>query len=369
MPHSEGSGSLCVVRAPAYDRRGPGRRALSWAKFSIVALARLWRVRGRPFLLAVTNPPSMPVIALLLRSLRGLHYGLLVWDIYPDHVVRMGWLGARNPMVKAWGALGRTALRRADVVMTLSDRMAGRLIDEARPAPLKHRLKVTPMWEETDIIAPVPKARNAFAVRHGQAGKITVLYSGNMGATHALTPVVEAAGRLRHDGRIGFLFIGDGLGRPGLEREVAARRLNNVLVLDPQDYDTLPLSLATGDIALVVQVPGTEHLSLPSKAYSSLAAGSAIIALTSPDSDLAALIAKYDVGAVCPWDDAGRLAETILGMADRPAELSRFRANARRAAVEEFSADKACSRFRAALEPLFAGQRGAPPAPVIQDNS
>ncbi|OGD18255.1 MAG: hypothetical protein A2W03_14025 [Candidatus Aminicenantes bacterium RBG_16_63_16] len=355
MPHSGGTDSLRLIRAPAYDRRGVGRRALSWAKFSVFALARLWRLRGRPFLLAVTNPPSMPLIALLLKVLRGLPYGLLVWDIYPDHVVKMGWLRAGNPIVKAWRALSRAALRRADVVMTLSDRMAGLLLDEAGRSRLERRLTVTPMWEETDVVRPVAKTRNKFAARHGQVDKITVLYSGNMGATHGLSPLVEAADRLRQDKRLAFLLIGDGLGRPELERQVEARRLKNVLILDPQNYETLPLSLATGDIALVVQVPGTEHLSLPSKTYSSLAAGSAIIALTSGDSDLAALVGKYDVGAVCPWGDAGRLTDVILGLADRPQDLARFRANARRAAVEEFGADQAGSRFRSALEPFVRG--------------
>jgi colanic acid biosynthesis glycosyl transferase WcaI len=369
MPHSAGTGTLQLMRAPAYDRRGLGPRARSWAKFSVFTLARLCRVRGRPFLLAVTNPPSMPVIALLLHSLRGLPYGLLVWDIYPDHIVKMGWLRAGNPLVKAWRAMSRAALRRAAVVMTLSDRMAESLADQVRPARLEPRLRVTPMWEEIDVVGPVPKARNDFAVRHGQAGKITVLYSGNMGASHGLMPAVEAADRLQHDNRIAFLLIGDGLGRPGLERYVADRRLKNVLILDPQDYETLPFSLATGDIALVVQAPGTEHLSLPSKTYSSLAAGSAVVALTSEDSELAALVRTYDAGAVCPWDDAGRLADIIRGLADRPRELARFRTNARAAAVEEFSADKACSRFLSALEPLFRSPASASrPTPGLLKN-
>lgn len=355
MPHSAGTETLRLVRAPAYDRRGLGRRALSWAKFSVFALARLSRLRGRPFLLAVTNPPTMPLIALLLRFVRGLPYGLLVWDIYPDHVVQMGWLTASHPIVRAWRALSRAALRRAEVVMTLSDRMAGRLLEEAGRSRLEPRLKVTPMWEETDVVRPVAKAENSFAARHGQLGKITVLYSGNIGATHGLKSLVEAADRVRDDERLAFLLIGDGLGRPELEREVRARRLANVLILDPQDYETLPLSLAAGDIAIVVQVPGTEHLSLPSKTYSSLAAGSAIIALTSGESDLAALVRKYDVGAVCSWNDARGLAGLILGMADRPEALARFRANARRAAVEHFGAETAVSRFRSALEPLVRG--------------
>jgi glycosyltransferase involved in cell wall biosynthesis len=352
MPHSGGSETMRLLRAPAYDRRGFGRRALSWAKFSIYALARLSCVTGRPFLLAVTNPPSMPLVALLLRVLRGIPYGLLVWDIYPDHIVTMGWLSAGNPLVSAWRVVNRASLRRADVVMTLSDRMALRLLDQAADPRLARRLKVTPMWEDTEAVKPLPKERNPFAIRHGQADRITVLYSGNMGATHGLTPVVEAAERLQRDERVSFLLIGDGLGRPELEREVEARRLKNVLLLDPQDYETLPLSLATGDIALVVQVPGTEHISLPSKTYSSLAAGGAIVALTSKDSDLAALIRKYDVGVVCPWDDAGRLAAAVRALADNPRELARLKANARRAAVEEFSSDAAFSRFRAALEPL-----------------
>ena len=77
---------------------------------------------------------------------------------------------------------------------------------------------------------------------------------------------------------------------------VADKKLKNVLLLPYQKKEILPFSLGAADIGIVTLSEGAENISVPSKTYYTLAAGSAIIALASLESELALLIEKYNCG-------------------------------------------------------------------------
>jgi glycosyltransferase involved in cell wall biosynthesis len=358
-PHPTGTECLEIERGPAYERQTVRRRLVTWAAFVAAAGARLARVPGRPFVLVMTNPPWLPHLAWALGRLRGLPYGLLVWDVYPEHIVQMGWVGPRHPVVGTWRLLNRLALQGAKVVITLSDTMAETLRGHLGPGNARP-IEVIPSWADTSAIRPLEKSANPFAVAHHQVDKLTVMYSGNMGATHGLTALVEAAHALRDDPRLRFVLIGDGTGRDAVVEAVKRYRLENVLLLPYQPWDVLPYSLATADIAVVAQAPGTEHLSLPSKTYTSMAAGSALLALTSRASDLARLVHREDIGVVCPRDDPAAVTRALRALLESPERLATYRGHARSAVVARYDADAVFERLRAALAPHIGG----PPPPA-----
>jgi glycosyltransferase involved in cell wall biosynthesis len=355
MPHDvdEASSLLTVQPGPTYARgEGPAKRAMSWLAFTAVSVRCLAAMKGRPFLLVVTNPPMLPHLAWVFKRLRGMRYGILIWDVYPEHIVRMGWMSAAHPAIRGWEALNRWALGEAEVVITLGERMAEVVAAQAEPGQ-DVRIEVIPNWSDTTTITPIPKETNPFAQTYGQVGRTTVLYSGNMGAAHGLLPLVDAARRLTSLEEVSFLLIGDGLGRADVEMAIARQDLSNVTLLDYQPWSVLPQSLATADIAVVIEGSGSEGLSVPSKTYNALAAGSAILALTAPESDLAKLVNEHRVGRVCGPNDPEVIARTIRELVTSP-DLGTMRAKARELAVTAYSPDAIHRRLLAVLEPLVS---------------
>ncbi len=344
------SPELEVRHGPAYDRGSLPQRLASWARFALWASAECARLEGTPLLLAVTNPPLLPQVAFSFRKLRRFRYGVLVWDIYPEHLVQIGVCREDSLVTRALTRANALALEEAEFVVTLSDSMADTLKRQTRGAPLCS-LEVIPNWADTDALSPLEKEDNPLALELGQRDKLTVLYSGNMGAGHALGGVIEAAALLANEPGIAFVFIGDGLNRPSLEADVAQRKLQNVRFLDYQPHARLPFSLALGDVAIVAQAPGTEHLSLPSKTYSSLAVGSAILALTSPTSDLGRFVIDRGIGEVHSPEDASSIARTLRRLANSPEQLASFRHRARQLAVESYSEEAVYAAWRALLTP------------------
>ncbi len=348
MPYPVERGRLETCTLPMYERGSIPRRAWSWLLFAVASFVRVLRLPNRPFLLAVTNPPMLPHLAWLAHKMRGNPYGLLVWDIYPDHMVNMGWLRKNGLLARLWNRMNSWAMLDASVIITLGESMSGALLSQLGQHSSRVRIEVIPNWADTDQLRPIPKAENPFAAEHGQVDKVTVLYSGNMGTTHELDTIVESARMLQGEPRISFLLIGDGLGRDEVER--AAAGLGNVRLLPRQPWELLPYSLATGDIGIVTQKPGSERLSMPSKTYSLMAAGCVLLASTHGDSDLARLVRTWNLGAVCAQSDAGALADAISQLARDRDALAESRSRTRRVAVEHYSLQAVLPRLHDVLE-------------------
>jgi glycosyltransferase involved in cell wall biosynthesis len=199
-----------------------------------------------------------------------------------------------------------------------------------------------------------PKEENSFAKAHGQAGVLTILYAGNLGAAHDLSLLPDLAASLRDVAGVRFLVVGDGAGRRALQAEVARRGLANVSWLPPRPEADLPLLLATGDIALVALARGAEGVSMPSKTCYAMAAGSALFGLSRPGSDLARLIESLACGVnVDPADRSGA-ASALRGLVEDPVRLQRYRANARSAAESLFSSEVGVPRLLELVERSLA---------------
>ena len=349
MPYPVEEGQLDTQAAPRYDRRSVPRRVWSWFLFAMASFVQVLRLPDQPFLLAVTNPPILPQIVWIVHKLRGNPYGLLVWDVYPDHIVKMGWMRENGLAARLWNRMNSRAMLDARVVITLGERMREALQGQLGRNSVKLRIEVIPNWADTDWQRPISKTENPFAIEHDQVDKITVLYSGNMGLTHGLEVIVESARMLQSDPRISFLLIGDGLGREKIEHEVVASGLANVRLLPRQPWEVLPFSLATGDIAIVTQAPGSEQISLPSKTYSLMSAGCALVACTHCGSDLAQLVRIEKLGCVCAQGDARAVADAISLLAEEDDVLSGYQVRARRVAVEHYSLQVVFARFHDVL--------------------
>jgi glycosyltransferase involved in cell wall biosynthesis len=344
---SHNSGNLVYLKGPAYDRRTGFTRAYSWLRFLCSALYATFRIGGSPTLFIVTQPPLLSLVGYLQYKVRKRRYVLWIDDVWPDTLVRQGVQSDRSLLVRLWKAFNRITYRNADHVITIGPYMLRNV--EAYAAP-GMPLSVVPTWVDTEKIRPVPKADNVFAISHGQTGKVTVLYSGNLGVSHDMKSILTAARMMRDRDEIHFMIIGAGAKFEWMKSTVANEHDPNVTVLPLQPSDVFPLSLTTGDIALVCMERGMEGICMPSKTYASLAAGSAILGICAKDSDLTALIEECECGRQVEPQDPQAIVNALTEMIDSPGELTRMRANARRAAEVKFFRQACVAKVRKILE-------------------
>lgn len=353
-PDTLAKGSTLAVQlltAAPYQRDSYARRALSWLRYLWQAFVWLWHWPAATPLLLFSNPPLLLWLGYLMRRLRGQRYTVMVHDIFPDPLVRLDILSECHPVTHIWRRLNRLAYERADVVMTLGECMAANLAKQFDPARTRAgRVEVIYPWADTNVIRPIPKEDNWVALQHGQVGKLTVMYSGNMGVSHDIETMLAAAQRLQDVPEIHFMFIGAGPKWQLVEETIRTQHLANVTLLPWQPEAALSYLLAMADVGLVSLDVGAHGLSVPSKTCYMMAAGVALLGLSKRPSDLRMMIEEHQCGINVKPGDVDGFVQAVLRYRDDESFLSRCREAARLAAERVFSRQVNVARVLDSIE-------------------
>jgi glycosyltransferase involved in cell wall biosynthesis len=313
-----------------YKKDKTYKRFFTWFMYTLEVFLRLLPVnRKKVELVLVTNPPTVPFIGYLLCKLSGVKYHLIIYDIYPDALVNFNFVRKGSFINSIWSGLNYSLFLNASTIYTLSDNMAKQILTY-NP---KVKVEVIHNWSDTSHIKPVEKSANTFAIQHNQADKITVMYSGNMGSTHAVERIADLAAAFRNDSSFGFMLIGEGAKKSTIEAMKTAQQLDNLTILTYQPAKIFPQSVACADIGIVTLSAGAEDLSVPSKTYNLLAAGVALLVIAPEGSELGRLVAEYDCGVIFREDQLTEMTEFLRTIRDNKERLDEMKTNSRKASA------------------------------------
>lgn len=299
-----------------YNRSNSLKRLFTWSVAALQILFLLWFRYRNHRLLLVSNPPFAPLLPLLTRN----KFDILIYDLYPDALVEMGYFKRNSVLIKTWESLNKKACRKAERVFTISEGM--------RSAAQKYAgskvIEVVPLWTDNSLLKPLPANENPFRLKHRLTDKIVVMYSGNLGLTHNVGLIPVIAKRIQ-DERIFFLIVGEGAQKKQLAEKIEAGNLKNILLLPLQPQSELPFSLACADIALITLGSGASQLSVPSKTYNFMSVGAALLCIAGRESELAGLVARYNNGVCYQPDQIDEICETINKLAQDEAKLQHMK--------------------------------------------
>jgi glycosyltransferase involved in cell wall biosynthesis len=343
----------------SFGKRSALGRVKDYLSFHYGAFMMLLRLPRHDLVMALTTPPLIGWVALIVGRLRRMRVMMLVQDIYPDIAIALGTLPAGNPATRLIDWVSCRTLKRADRIVVLSECMRERIaakIGEARAA----RIDVIHNWADGSNIRPLLKDEaNPFAVEHGLNDAFVVLFSGNLGRVNEFSTVLETAKLLRERPDIVFLFVGDGANAEAVEEYSRRHKLTNVRLLPYQPRSQLRFSLGAGQALLVTLADGLAGLSVPSKAYAIMAAGRPILFVGDPRCEIASIVEESGCGEVVASGDSGRLVNIIeVWAADRGKVESMGRA-ARALFEERFERRRAVEAYVQSFEKCMS----AAPAP------
>lgn len=104
--------------------------------------------------------------------------------------------------------------------------------------------------------------------------------------------------------------------------------------LGPEEWERV---MREADIALVTMIPGAEKVVMPSKTYSAMMAGQAILAIAPEASDLADTVRRAACGWVIAPGDVTALRQVLQQVQTEPDTVSSFQKNARSYALAHYS--------------------------------
>lgn len=348
-----------IYRMPAtrFDKDIIPLRLLNLVTFSLATFVfALFKIRRGDLVLVVTNPPTLPLVVGLAGRLRGARLSLLVHDIYPEVLDASGTLNPTGTLYRILEAVFRGLFRGFERIFVL-----GRDAEEAVARKIRsgaERIRIIPNWADIEEVFPLNAQENHFRNSLGLQDKIIIQFSGNIGRTHDVETILEAAEQLKDDPRFHFLFFGYGAKSNFVSERAAKLHLSNVDVLPRQPREKLNQMLNACDAVVIALVDKMFGLSVPSRMYNVMAAGKPIIAIAHPRSELCRTIEDASAGWPLPGCSGTDLAQFVrqLGEEEEMAKAKAYGANARELVAHDFTLGAILDLYRKELGQL-AGDR------------
>jgi colanic acid biosynthesis glycosyl transferase WcaI len=303
---------------PGADKRNLARRLVGFIGFSALAgwagLGAGGWFRRADAVIAMSPPLTMGITGRLVAWSHRARLVFNVQDVFPDAAVTTGAITNR-PLIAAARRLERVSYRLADAVTVLSDDLRDNVAAKLPPSRAA-TVATIPNFVDTDRIRPADRM-TAYRAELGLGPEPVLLYAGNVGFSQSVELLVEAARRLPE---ISVVINGEGSALPDVRRRAAG--LTNVHFAGYVADERLGEVLATGDVHAVPLRRGLAAVSVPSKTYSSLAAGRPVIAAIDPGTVVPQILAESGAGVTVPPDDPDRFAGAV---AELTGDLARSR--------------------------------------------
>jgi glycosyltransferase involved in cell wall biosynthesis len=338
-----------------FARYSPARRVAQELRYGL-AVGR--RIRNSNADLAVMSNVPLLAHAVIAAIVKSAGMPMVFWqqDIRSDAIATAARnrLGRYGGGVVGWIAdrLERYISRSSAHVIAISQSFKHVL---RRWGVSPEAVTVIPNWAALTEMPTRPRD-NEWARSHNLIGRDIILYAGTLGLKHNPALFIEIAEALqKHECEATVVVVSEGRGRDFLEAERRRLRLDNLVLLDYQPYETLPDVLASADILIAVLEPDAGRYSVPSKVLTYLCAARPVLGVMPPENDAATTLRTSKAGiSVDPGNHQEAIAELLNLLAD-PERRTCMSEAGRRYAEMAFDISEICERFESVLQQVSVG--------------
>ena len=328
------------------------RRIASYGGFMTAATLAGAMLPRHDVVYASSIPLTIGVPGAATSKLKRAPFVFELQDVWPAVPIGLGVL--TNPREIALAHRLERALYAAAARLVVCSEMQRELVREQGVPDAK--IVVIPNFADVDLFRPGVVDED-WRARHRLEGKFVALYTGGMGRSSGIQQLYDAAVVLHERGadEIALVAIGRGSERPRLERAARERALPNLHFLPVVPRTAVAGIVGAADVTLTLFAPyKVLEQNSPNKFFDSLAAGKPVI--VNLDGWLRALVEENRAGVYVPGGDADALADALVDLADRRAELAELGRNGRALAEREFARDLLAGRFAQTLEAVAAAE-------------
>lgn len=291
-------------------------RFMGYLSFYTKAFLKIHTLPKPDVVVTLTTPPLISLLGTYLRTLRGSRFIYWVMDVYPDIAIKAEILPNRFPanlLTKCWDFFGQVSYRTANKIIVLGHDMKKTLMQKGIR---EEKLHVIQSWACSQEVFPIEPHQNHFRQEYLKPNSFNVMYSGNMGACHTFTDVIEVIQKFKESDNIIFTFVGGGKQQPRLQKYLGG--FEHVQFLPYQDRDKLSQSLSAPDAHLITLDPTYDGLLVPSKLYAIMAAARPIVFVGSQHNEVARIIRAANCGYIIEPGQPLNLEKAFHSLAEDP---------------------------------------------------
>lgn len=273
-------GNITVHRFSLYgEGNNPVLRALRYTLSCVMQFNRAVfanDARQSDVMYITSTPPIKGAMAGIAKKFNKKPIIYNLQDIFPDSLAGTGLAKKGGLLWKIGRVIENFTYCNADKIIVISQDFKRNIMAKGVP---EEKIEVVYNWVDQNAIVPVKDEDNELFEEFGiSRDKFRVVYAGNLGNAQNIGIIVEAAKRLKDNDNIEFVIFGTG----GLEDEIKAikakEQLDNLKILPLQPYERVAKVYGLGHVCIVACKPGLGGAAMPSKTWSIMSSGRAVLA-------------------------------------------------------------------------------------------
>ena len=331
-----------VLRSWIYatPNRAVWKRALASLSFMFSAtISGAFRCQKPDIIIASSGPFFVGPLGYILGVLKRTPFVFEIRDILPQQAIDTGML--RNPwLIRLLIGIEEFLYRRARRVVAVAEAsrqaLAARGVDEAKLTTIENGIC-------EDLFAPAPKD-NEVRREYGWQGKYVAMYIGAHGVSQGLFTLLEVAERLRAEGDIHFVLVGDGAEKNALRQWAIDRQLANVEFLPVQPRERVPQFYAAADVCFAPLRKGDYFtINIPSKILEIMACGRPVI--LGAEGQARQIVEQAGGGLVVGPEDTRGYVDAVLALRATPDRAQELGNQGRAFVLDHFTRRRKAERY------------------------
>ncbi|MDR1522227.1 MAG: glycosyltransferase family 4 protein [Streptococcaceae bacterium] len=335
----------------AFDRKKKIDRLFNYFSFLCSVLLSIAKFRKYKLIIVYSNPPLLPIIAVLAKKLFGVKMIFVSYDIYPEGAINTKVISENGVISKIMKWINNLTFKNCSKVIAVSDDMKefiikNRNIDESKVSVIHN-------WV-TEKKKEIKTLNNVKLKRIRDNYKLVISYFGNMGIAQDLDTIVETIWHLNNK-NVAFVFAGHGNKKDWIIQTINNKKLNNCFVFDYLKGRDFLESLAMTDLFIVSLKKNLGGLAVPSKIYSYYQSGKPVIAIMDEFTDIYKEIRDNKAGIFIKNGDGERLAKKIEYLMHNKSEIYIMKANLQKMVKEKYSPEISLNKYFKVISDVLNG--------------
>lgn len=329
-------------------------------RYLLCCIKQLWfgfRDKHCELIFAGSTPPFQGLVVCLLKKIKRIPFVYNCQDIFPESMLTAGVCGKSSIVWSIGNWIAEVAYNAADKIIVISETMRDTLISKGVP---ETKIEIVYNWVDENVIHPVTKEKNTLIEELNiPRYRFTVVYAGNLGYAQAVDILLEAAERLKEETNIGFLVFGNGVNEDELLTLAKKKCLTNVHFYPLQPYARVSEVYSLGDACIVSCKKGTGGNAMPSKTWSIMGCGRAVLASFDKGTLLEEIVKEKSCGLFSEAGDVDQLVKNILYLNEHIEDTMRYGNNARNYIEKNLNREKCTGQIIRIIQEVYASYRDA----------
>lgn len=339
-------GKLEIHRFSLYkEGKTPFFRALRYFLFCAISLQKsLYGKEAKDcnVIYAVSTPPIIGVMSAFVKRRRNIPFVYVLQDIFPDSLLGTGLVKKNSFLWKISRKIEDYTYKYADKIIVIGEDFKRNIMVKGVP---EEKIEVVYNWVDENAVVPVAKEDNPLFEEFGlNRDKFHVIYAGNLGYAQNIDVIVDSAKEMIGDKDVEFLIFGTGGLKEQFVEKVKNYGIDNVKFFPLQPIERVSQVYGLGDVCVVSCKQGLGGAAMPSKMFSIMSAGRAVVA-SFDEGELTYILKNLNCGMYAPAGDVQAFTKMVRTMASDRKACEEMGKNARKLILNRFTKAYGTSRY------------------------